>query len=75
MLIFVYTFWLASGQPIITELEAHDNWKPVRKMSVCKELARAQELRLRHSIKNGNGMFIDVQIKCERRKHHRGKKR
>ena len=67
--ILMYTFLLASGQTLTAEQEAHDRWKPVISLTRCQQIAEAQELRMRSSIAEGNGLIVDVRVKCARKKH------
>lgn len=69
--ILMFTFLLASGQTLTAEQEAHDQWKPVRNLTRCQQIAATQELRMRSSIDAGNGLIVDVRVRCERRKHKR----
>jgi len=67
--ILMYAFLLASGQTLTAEQEAHDRWRPVRTLTRCHEIAAEQELRMRQSISDGNGLIVAVKVRCERRKH------
>jgi len=68
--ILIFTFLLASGQTLTAEQEAHtDRWRPVTSLTRCQEIAAAQELRMKQSISDGNGLIVDVSVSCSRKKH------
>ena len=68
----VYAFLLASGKTLEAEQLAYDprGHKPVTTITRCNHLARDQERRMRHAIEiSENGIFRDVKIRCEKRRH------
>ena len=72
--VLIFTFLLASGDSIVTEQEAHKNWKPLKSIEQCQEVAKSQEARMKIDVSKGNGLFVDVRIDCVR-KNFKGKKR
>ena len=73
--VLIYMFFFPNGENVIAEREAHThNWRPVRTMQQCKEVAAEQERRLKLGIRTGNGLFCDVKVSCEQ-KRYKGKKR
>lgn len=68
MLIFVYTFWFASGQQLVVEREAHTRlWRPVQSLELCHKIAAEHEARHKRSIALGNGVIVDVTVTCARK--------
>lgn len=72
--VLIFTFFMASGDTLIAEQEAHKNWKPLKSIEQCQKIAKSQEARMKIDIAKGNGLFVDVKIDCIRKKF-RGKKR
>lgn len=68
MYTMIYAFTLATGQVLTIEREAHTrHWRPVRSMQQCRDMAVEQEARHRRAIQLGNGLIVDVTIRCEKR--------
>ena len=70
-LVFLYAFILASGASIGVEKEAANpqGYRPVRTIQECERLAGEQAARFRECFKaSGNGILVDVVIRCEKRR-------
>ena len=72
--VLIFTFFLASGDTIVAEQEAHKNWRPLKSIEQCVDIAKSQENRMKLSMSSKHGLFVDVKIDCIRKKF-RGKKR
>lgn len=67
MYLLIYTFLLSSGMELTAEREAHtQNWRPVRSMEQCRQIASEQEERLLRSIEHGNDLIVDATVECRK---------
>ena len=63
------TYFLASGQPIETNLipAIQNDGSKVYEIMDCLEIADAKRRKFFESLQESNGLFIDIRVECVRK--------